>query len=201
MCIGATSEAERHSVSTMALVSEMSQKRKSTFGLRRGQLADLFAIAAKDHASTEADGADEHLAERLRNQLMNVIPGDSLLYQSASEILENEPFSVTSLTGRSLQELLFSSESSVEQLQVIKEVGKRMTTTSTSEAERAVATTIYHAAIAGCLVNHNKKISQHSYDKLDESFVLLMGKKWMADELVELFSQARNICQRKQSKK
>ena len=82
-----------------------------------------------------------------------------------------------------------------------KEAGKRLTATSVSEAERAVATTIYHAAIARCLVHHNKKITQHSYNKLDESFTLLIEKKWMAFELVELFTRARDICKKKRGKK
>jgi hypothetical protein len=64
-----------------------------------------------------------------------------------------------------------------------------------------VATTIYHAAIARCLIHHDKKITKHSYEKLDESFALLIEKKWMADELAELFSQARRICRSKRSKK
>jgi len=185
----------------MALGSEMSKKRRSTFGLRLGQLADLFAIAAKVHASTGADCADERLASRLRNQLMEVIPGNSLLFPAASDIPENEQCDVSSLTGQSLQDILLSPKVGIEQLQVVKEAGKRLTVTSTSEAERAVATTIYHAAIARCLVHHSKKISQHPYDKLDESFALLMEKKWMIDELVELFSQARIICRSKRSKK
>jgi hypothetical protein len=79
---------------------------------------------------------------------------------------------------------------------VIKEASKRLTTTSVSEAELAVVTTIYHAAIASCLVHHAKKITQHSYEKLDESFALLIEKKWMASELVELFSNARGICRK-----
>ena len=179
----------------------MSKKIKSTFGLRLGQLADLFAVAAKDQAPTEADRADEHLAEMLRRQLTEVMPGNSLLFPAASEISADHQCELTSLQGQSLLQVLFSSESSVSQLQAIKEAGKRLSATSVSETERAVATTIYHAAIARCLVLHDKKITQHSYNKLHESFALLVGKNWMAHELVELFSKASRICQSKRSKK
>lgn len=181
--------------------SEMRRQRRSTFGLRLAQLADLFAIAAKDEATEEADCTEERLAEKLRDQLMEVIPGSSLLFPAVSEISENELGVVTLLTGRSLQEVLFSPESSVEQLQFVKEASKGFTTMAISEAKRAIATTIYHGAIASCLIHHGKKITQHSYEKLDESFGLLMDKKWMIDELVELFSQARHICQIKRCKK
>lgn len=179
----------------------MSKNRKSTFGLRLGQVADLFAIAAKDHVSAELNCGDEHLAEKLQNQLTQVMRGDSLLFRTASQVSQNEQGAKALLTGRSLQEVLFSPEAGAEQLQILKEASKRLTTTSTSEAERAVATILYHAAIASCLVHHGKKITEHSYDKLDESFALLIEKKWMADELVDLFSQARHICQNKRSKK
>lgn len=171
------------------------------FGLRLGQLADLFAVAAEGRAPTEADRADEHLAEMLRRQLTEVMQGNTLLFPAASEVSADRQCDLTSLAGRSLLEVLFSPESSVSQLQVVKEASKRLTTTSVSEAERAVATTIYYAAIARCLLHHNKKITQHSYNKLDESFALLIEKKWMAQELVELFSRARRICQSKRRKK
>jgi hypothetical protein len=179
----------------------MGRNKKSTFGLRLDQLADLFAMATKDRASTETDSADERLAEMLCGELAEVMPGNSLLFPAASEVSANQRYDVTSLAGRSLLQVLFSPESSVSQLQVVKEASKRLTTTSVSEAERAVATTIYHAAIARCLVHHGKKITQHSYNKLDESFALLIEKKWMASELVKLFSDARRICKGKRRKK
>ncbi len=179
----------------------MSSNRKTTFGLRLGQLADLFAVAAKDQASPEAECADENLSEMLRIELAEVLPGSSLLFPAVSEISVNRQSDMTTLAGQSLQQVLFSPDSSIDQLQLIKEAGKRLTITSVSEAERAVANTIYHAAIARCLILHNKKITRHSYEKLDESFALLIEKDWMAGELVELFSDARRICQTMWSKK
>jgi len=173
----------------------MSSNRKTTFGLRLGQLADLFAVAAKDQASPEAECAEENLAEMLRGELAEVLPGSSLLFPAVSEISASRQSDVALLVGQSLLQLFFGPESTIGQLQLIKEAGKRLTGTLVSEAQRALATTIYHAAIARCLVLHNRKISKHSYDKLDESFALLIEKDWMAEELVELFSDARRICQ------
>ena len=177
----------------------MTEKKRTTFGLRRDQLEKLFVLATKDQVSVAPEYVEEDLAEMLHRQLVEVMPGNNMLFPAASEIPENERSDVFSLIGRSLQEILFSPESSVEQLQTIKEISKRLTTTAIFEAERAVATTIYHAAIATCLVHHDRKISNHLYDKLDESFALLIEKKWMANELIELFSQARGICQNKRS--
>ena len=173
----------------------MSSNRKTTFGLRLGQLADLFAVAVKKQESVETECVEENLAEMLRGELAEVMPGGSLLFPAVTEISENRQSDMTTLAGQSLQQVLFSSDSSIARLQLIKEAGKHLTITPVSEAERAVANTIYHAAIARCLILHNKKITKHSYEKLDESFALLIEKDWMASELVELFSDARRICQ------
>jgi hypothetical protein len=179
----------------------MSSKKRSTFGLRLDQLADLFGVAADDHAPTEADCAHEHLAEMLRRQLTEVMPGNSLLLTAVSEISASDKCDLTAMIGRSLLQVLSGPESSVHQLLVVKEASKSLSSTTVSEQERAAANTIYHATIASCLVHHDKKITQHSYDKLDKSFALLIEKKWMARELAKLFSDARRVCQTKRSEK
>jgi hypothetical protein len=174
------------------------EKKRTTFGLRLDQLADLFGVAAEDDVPTEADCADEQLAETLRRQLAEVMPGSGLLLTSVSKIAASD---VTAMVGKSLLEALSGPECGVSQLKAVKEASKSLSTEAVSEQERAVATTIYHAAIASCLVHHDEKISRHSYDKLEGSFSQLVVKKWMAKELVELFSDARRICQTRRSAK
>jgi len=173
----------------------MSSNKKTTFGLRLGQLADLFAVAVKNQESREAECADENLAQMLLDELAEVMPGSSLLFPAVSEISTSRQSDVALLVGQSLQQLFFGPDSSIGQLQLVKEASKRLTETLASGARCAVANTIYHAAIARCLTLHNKKITKHTYKKLDESFALLMEKDWMAAELVELFSDARSACQ------
>jgi len=175
----------------------MRKKKKSTFGLQLDQLADIFAIAAKDRASREGNHADRDLAQMLRSKLTEALPGNVFSSLGSAKDSDNKQFELSSLAGKSLLQVFFSSDTSISQLQVIKEVSKCLTTTSVSEAELAVATTIYHAAIASCLVHLGKKITQHSYEKLYESFALLIEKKWMPSELIELFSQARDICKKR----
>ena len=70
-----------------------------------------------------------------------------------------------------------------------------------SKAQGAAATTLYYGAIASALVHHRKKITQGSYQNLDESLALLGTKTWMVEELRELFSQARRICLSKRNEK
>jgi len=172
----------------MSFGLENSESIDSTFGLRLDQLADLFSVAADDRAPTEADdGAGEaSVAEMLRRRLATALPGD---------------FDPTSLPGRSVLQVLLSPESTFGQLEAIKAENKSQTTAPVSEAECAAATTLYYGAIASALVHHRKKITQGSYRKLDESLALLSEKTWMAEELRELFSQARRICQSKRNEK
>jgi hypothetical protein len=173
----------------------MSSNKKTTFGLRLGQLADLFAVVVKNQESPEAECPEENLPRMLRDELAEVMPGSSLLFPTVLEISTNRQSDVALLVGQSLRQLFFGSEATISQLQLVKEAAKHLTGTLASEAQRAVANTIYHAAIARCLTLHNKKITKHSYEKLDESFALLIEKDWMAEELVGLFSDARRICQ------
>jgi len=131
----------------------MSEKKRSTFGLKLDQLADLLAVAAEDHAPADADCDHEHLAETLRRRLTEVMPGNSLLLATVSKIAASD---LTAMVGKSLLQALSGPESSTSQLQVVKEASKSVSTAAVSEQERAVATTIYHAAIASCLVYHDK---------------------------------------------
>ncbi len=179
----------------------MRKKRKSTFGLRLDQLANLLSLAAEERTNTEEENADERLAQILRHQLTLVLPGNTLLFPNSTKVSDDKQYDLTPLAGRSLLQVFFNPETSIDQLQMIKEVSKHLTTTSVSEAEHAVATTIYHAAIASCLVHHAKKNTKHPYEKLVDSFTLLIEKKWMSFELVEMFSRARDICKKKRSKK
>ena len=98
----------------MSCDSDKNGGAESTFGLRLDQLADLFAVAVEEQASEEIDTADEGVANMLRHQLAAVLPGEIRL---------------TSLAGRSFLQVLLDPESSVRQLQVVKELAKDLTRT------------------------------------------------------------------------
>ncbi len=101
---------------SMSLSFEMGKKRKSTFGLRLDQLADLFAVAAENQTPKEADHADEHLAEILRRQLTEALPGNALLFPGSSIVPDNQQCNLTSLAGRSLLQVLLNPETGLNQL-------------------------------------------------------------------------------------
>jgi hypothetical protein len=157
-------------------------------------MESLFSLGAEEPDPADEKGDNEKMTGLLREQLMRALPERSLLFEALVMMMEQQGYDTGPLAGRPLGQVLVSSESDVGLLRAIKESSKTLSCTLDSEAETALATTIYYAALAGALVHHDKKITQNPYAKLDESFALLIGKKWMARELTALFSEARRIC-------
>lgn len=54
---------------------------------------------------------------------------------------------------------------------------------------------IYYAAVAGALVFHDSKITEHSFERLERAFGMLIAKTWMASELVGLFEKCRTLAE------
>jgi len=175
--------------------------KQSTYGLKLEQLANLFSVAAEEENHMDDFHNEKAAASLLQNQLTSSLPKDSLLLNSILMMLDQPGSDIQSLAGKSLLEVLLNPKSDAGLLRVIKDYSKSLSRSSTCEVEMAVATIIYYAALASLLIYHEKKITQYSYEALAESFALLMEKKWMAEELVELFSRARRICESKREKK
>jgi len=163
-------------------------EKKTTYGLRLDQMADLFALGADDSDVSAGGSDDATLRELLREQLACPTPKGSLL-------LDTLVMMVDPLHGKTLGEVLLSPESNLDLIRAIKECSKTLSVTLDSQTETALARTVYFAAIAAALVHHDMKITQNSYETLAESLAMLIEKPWMAPELVELFAQARRICQ------
>ena len=170
---------------------------KSTYGLKIEQLADLFSIGTDKENHVRDMGDDETTASLLQNQLANTLPKDSFLLDSVLMMMGRLGCDVRSLAGKSLAEVLLNSKSDIGLLQAIKDYSKQLSCTSINEAETAVATTIYYAALASSLIYHDKRITQYSYETLGQSFAAFVEKKWMPSALVSLFSRAQRICESK----
>ena len=175
-------------------------EKKSTYGLRLDQMAGLFSMGAGEPDPTDEKDENEMMARLLHEQLACALPRRSLLFDALLMMMEQEGYDTQSLAGSSLGEVFLEPTSDVDLLRAIKDCGKRLSRELDSEAETALATTTYFAALASALVYHNRKITQNSYEKLGESFTLLTGKKWMAQELIELFSRARRMCESRRGK-
>ena len=174
---------------------------KSTFGLKREQLAELFSLALDDGESVDAVCNGEKIADLLRDQFSAQMPKGSFPSDSMLMMMGRMGFDVSSLGGKSLGDGLLDSQCDMDLLLAIKDCGKRLSRTLVSEARKAIATTIYYAAIAGALLYHGKKITGYSYEELGISLARLLDKEWMMPELVEMFSQTRDICNDRQADK
>ena len=64
-----------------------------------------------------------------------------------------------------------------------------------TEADQATATVVYYAAIASALLFHQRRITEHTYDKLEKAYGDLEQKDWIPSELKELFRKAKAACQ------
>jgi hypothetical protein len=173
---------------------------KSTYGLRIDQMKSLFFMGAKELDLTDERDDNERMASLLQEQLTRALPRGSLLLDALFMMLDRQGCDTRPLAGRSLGSVFLNPQTDVRLLEAIKDCSKELSCALDAEAERALATTLYFAALASALVHHGKKITQKACEKLDESFALLTAKKWMAQELVELFSNARSICAAEKSR-
>jgi len=174
-------------------------EKKSAFGLRLDQMASLFSMGAGDPDPSDEKGDSERMAALLQEHLASALARRSLLLDALLMMMGQQDYDARLLAGKSLGEVLLSPQSDIALLQGIKDCSKRLSGTLDSEAEAVIAKTLYFAALASALVYHDRKITQSSYEKLEESFALLIEKKWMAEELKMLFSRAKHICEGKRS--
>ncbi|MHC4543938.1 MAG: hypothetical protein ACYTDW_03690 [Planctomycetota bacterium] len=175
--------------------------KKSTFGLKLEQLADLFSIGVEKADSTDGISDDKTIAGLLCGQLTSALPKDSFLLDSLLMMMGRLGCDTRALAGKSLGEILLDPGSDIGLLQAIKDYSKKLSCGLVSETETAIAITIYYAILASSLIYHDKKITQYSYEALGQSFAMLTKKKWMTPELKKLFSRARNICRDKRDDK
>lgn len=173
----------------------MSMEKKTTYGLRLDQMAGLFAIGAGEADPAATRGDEETLRDLLAEQLSCAEPKGSLLRDTLAMMIDRTGGPTGALAGKSLGEVLLNPPSDLGLLGTIKDCSKTLSCTLDSKTETALAKTVYFAATAAALVHHDRKITQSPYQTLAESLTMLIEKRWMAPELVELFSRARQICQ------
>jgi len=169
--------------------------KKSTFGLKLEQLADLFTVGIENADPVDETCDDEEMADLLQSQLTTELPKNLILFDSLLMMMGRLGCDARSLAGKSLGEILLEPRSDIGLLQAIKDYTKEMSCRSVSEAQSAVAIVLYYASLASSQIHHNKKITQYSYEALAESFASLGQTKWMAPQLAKLFTEASRICQ------
>ncbi len=103
-------------------------------------------------------------------------------------------------TRQSVGQLLLDARAALGDIKHIRRHAKEKATRTDDEAEHAVMTTIYFAAIANGLVFHGQRITTYSYESLRSSFSKLRSKAWMPADFVGLFEKAEQVCRNKAQK-
>jgi len=175
--------------------------KKSTFGLKVEQLADLLSIGIEEADFLDKISGDGATEELMQAWLITPLPKEASLIDALLVIMGQMGYGIESLTGKSLSQVILDPKTDIGILKAIKTYSKKLCATVESEAEKAIAVTIYYAVLASSLVHHNQTISQSSYESIEKSLSMLIAKKWLTPELKELFSLARCICKDKEEGK
>lgn len=163
-------------------------------------MAVLFTLGGEDPNGGGQPNAQESVAGQLVTMLSCTRPESSLFRDTLQMMMGQSGCDPDALTEKSLSQILLDPQTDLDLLSMLKECGKTLSQGLDSETDTALATTLYFSVVASTLVFHQQKITQMTYEKLEESFALLGEKQWMASELKDLLSQAKQICESKRSK-
>lgn len=136
-------------------------------------------------------------ADLLADTLGSRMPVDETLLESLPAVLRSLSEQLESVSGLPIGKLILDPQTKTALLRRIKDYAKDMGTSVSDESRRDVALAVYYAAIAASIVHHNVRISQHAYDKLEQSFEKLASQDWISPGLSGLFRDARQYCARK----
>ncbi|MCU0917535.1 MAG: hypothetical protein MUC88_23665 [Planctomycetes bacterium] len=166
----------------------------TTIGLTAEKLAQLLALHFDPELGTGQDDRSETAGQLLEAYLAN-----TSIVAAAGQGSGNLAGAPGGGPPRSLGEVLTDPRSSLETLTEIKRYAKKRAAQQASEAEQAVVTTIYFAAVASGLVVHQRKLTTTSYEDLYASLSELLEKPWMSPKLRGLLENARRVCRARSS--
>jgi hypothetical protein len=157
-------------------------KEETTYGLSPDRLAKLLALGLEsekdqddlEEKRTAAEALDEMLSRKLSPEKVKA-------------------------SDKTVGDLLIGADTDPSLIETLKDYGKELVRGADSETRKAAATAIYYAAIASALLSHGKKITQHSYGRLQKAYEDLEQKDWVPSDLKDLFGKAKAACQEKKS--
>jgi hypothetical protein len=100
-----------------------------------------------------------------------------------------------SIVGPPIGELLQDPKTSLAVLSDIKQYAKARGNQAGSEVEKDVFLAVYFAAIAGALVYHRERITEHFAGSLTQFLHSFANAAWIPTDLVDLFRKAIPSCQ------
>lgn len=154
----------------------------------------LLHLAASSHVPEAGNDPVEDKANTLFDILVSPLPVDKLVLDSLPNVVRGLCRKLRSVAGQTIGDMLQNPQTDIAALTAIKDYTKQSGTCSRSDAEGDAFLAIYYGSIASALVFHKEKISQHSYEDLEQFFRTFAGKTWVPDELTGLFEKAANYC-------
>lgn len=170
--------------------------RETKHGLGPRQLADLLSIGLdKNLSGNHVMNSDDEIKRFFQLLLKRKIPMEAGIMDAIMLFLREDKVYSNQIINHSLGELLTNAKTEIGLLKTIKDYSKKIYQSTVSKGENSIAIAIYYAAIAGGLVYHDTKISEHNYNALKSAFSNLMQRPWITAEIKHLFSRAYEICQ------
>jgi len=160
------------------------------------QLDCFLGIVTDRTDSTLKPSDDQAVADSVHKVLNSPLGNHSVFPDPLQNRLRHftQPFSDKSLIG-----MVLDSRTEPVILKAISYCAQEYSLHVSTQAENAIAITIYYAATASLLVHHHKEIAEHSYENLIESFTDLMKKRWLVPTLKPHLDRACKICQQRQN--
>jgi hypothetical protein len=143
------------------------------------------------------EAAKKNRSDILLDMLKLKLPVNPDLYELLPAVLKPLSEELESISGLPLGKLLLEPQTKTELLKSVKDYAKQLGAAATDDIERDAALAIYFAAIAAALVFQNVRISQYSYEQLEQSFKTLCKNDWISSELAGLYQKAIDYCSRK----
>ncbi len=156
------------------------------------RLLDLGLSPAADN--DDAVSPDDQRKDLLYQILANPLPVSDQTRESLPPILQGQSQDLLALSGRPVGDLLQDPQAGIAVIRHIKDFAKEQGATATSKEAQDAFMAAYLAAIAGALVFHGQRISQHDNNDLKSFFFAFAKKTWILAELRPLFKQALEKC-------
>jgi hypothetical protein len=161
-------------------------------------VARLLGITL-DFRDAREDNSNERIVELLQARLAGTWLADKAGEGAWSKLVRQLLHKEGSDGQRSIGGLLLDSQAPLGTIKLIRDRAKAQVANESREAEHAVMTMIYFAAIANALAYRRVKITTYSYESLESSFETLVCKAWIPAEFVDLFRRAAKVCQEEHS--
>ena len=161
------------------------------------QTARLLKLGLNDSDAAACQGLEDQRKELLSDMLCSKLPVDGMLTKILPILVKSLSDELVAVSGFSLRDCLANSKTKPVILRRIKDHAKDSGNTADTQAQAEVAKIVHFAAIAAALVFHGSRISGHSYQDLRNSFELCVQQAWIPQDLMEIFTKAKDICERR----